>query len=438
MKEVKTITAAETAAEASAVYAQYSKDLKVGTQTWKIPLDDIYIEDDWNDRSNFDDIPELADGIMATKGTEPIYVRAQKNKRYIVVAGERRYRSYVELKRRVEAGELVHEEWMDHMAAFVVSSYMSRTELMGLKLTENNSKPFEPVEEAMAYKKLLDSGCSQADIARMMGKNRMHVSNRIALSNISGVEKELVAEKFISATEWVKLYKLVPELVKRVNYLIDKKKDCDSIEDVEDDIRDTYSQDGLDKLQAAANEGDKPPVPETEPDAEESDPEEGEPDERDPKAEPFQPEQQWDREKTQKMMDELDKDRTDNAGGGLSELMGKPKTGLSALLDKSTEAPYIEPPLEPAKKKGFTAKDFVSDDVGSTLGDQTPETGTVEQTLKDIALSLRMIERHCKGDSKISDHTFIIEKKLRYLQKISRETMMGKLTGASAPGPDEN
>ena len=117
-------------------------------------------------RTHFDEnaLEELAASIAARGVIQPIIVRAYKNGRYQLVAGERRWRA-AQKARLHEIPALVRE--------------LDEREVMALALIENiQREDLNPVEEARAYHKLSDSeGLTQAEISRMVDKSRSHVAN---------------------------------------------------------------------------------------------------------------------------------------------------------------------------------------------------------------------------------------------------------------------
>jgi ParB-like chromosome segregation protein Spo0J len=296
------------------------------------------------------------------------------------------------------------------MYAFNNSREMNTVDRMVKKLTTNNGKHFEAYEEAMAYKKLMDEGLSQADIAKRVGKNRMHVSNRIVLSTITAIEKDFVESKLISVTEWVKLAKKETDLVKRVNLLVVAAEIGEEITDIEKFIAEYGNKKGV-KTDDERFAQDKAP---------------------DPNAPVIVDDIQGieNGEYTPKPGDNLP---TSNAAALTEEKPKEPvdprqENGLAALLKNSSIAPAEDPDMKP-KKKGFTASELISDEVGKTLGDQEPETGTVKETLKEVAVLIKALDRIIKSDSKMSDLTFKMDKKIRYLQGIANKSMLGALSG---------
>ena len=121
-------------------------------------------------RKKFDDksIKQLAQSIDEKGLISPITVRQIGNK-YIIVAGERRYKAHILLKKK-------------RILAYVIDA-KSNEDVMYMALIENiQREDLNPLEEAKAYhflKESLDS--SITEIAKTVGKSRPAVSNSLRL-----------------------------------------------------------------------------------------------------------------------------------------------------------------------------------------------------------------------------------------------------------------
>jgi len=132
-------------------------------------------------RTRFADenLDELAASIRANGVVQPIVVRP-KGSRYEIVAGERRWRASQRAElRRIPA--VVRE--------------VSDEKMLELALVENiQRQELNPIEEAIAYKRLVDSlGLVQEEIAERVGKSRNVVATSMRLLRLPGeVQRELV------------------------------------------------------------------------------------------------------------------------------------------------------------------------------------------------------------------------------------------------------
>jgi ParB family chromosome partitioning protein len=135
-------------------------------------------------RTRFADenIDELAASIRVNGVVQPIVVR-RKGERYEIVAGERRWRASQKAeKRRIPA--VVRE--------------VSDEKMLELALVENiQRQELNPIEEAIAYKRLIDTlGLVQDEVAERVGKSRTVVATSIRLLKLAGeVQREIVEGK---------------------------------------------------------------------------------------------------------------------------------------------------------------------------------------------------------------------------------------------------
>jgi ParB family transcriptional regulator, chromosome partitioning protein len=121
-------------------------------------------------RKNFsrEALQELADSIRSRGVLQPILVEETESGDYLVIAGERRFRA---------AGIAGLSE-----VPVIVRSF-SEEEKLEIALIENiQREDLNPVEEALAYRALMDaSHASQDEIAGRLGKNRSTIANSVRL-----------------------------------------------------------------------------------------------------------------------------------------------------------------------------------------------------------------------------------------------------------------
>ena len=135
-------------------------------------------------RQRFDDdaLDDLVKSIKETGILQPIVVRrsdADDVDHYIIVAGERRYRA---------AGRA----GLSHIP--VLLKDIASEEALEIALVENiQREDLDPIEEALAYKRLLDSRAyTQTILARRLGKNRSTITNTLRLLKLTPAEQNAV------------------------------------------------------------------------------------------------------------------------------------------------------------------------------------------------------------------------------------------------------
>lgn len=156
----------------------------------RLSVQDIYTPDT-NPRKHFDDaaLDELARSLKEKGQIEPVVVRLKPHKkgpRYELVVGERRWRA------AVRAG-------LDLLA--VVREY-SDEEALEIQLIENlHRKDLTPLEEAIGYRRLIDSNPdkhSAMSIAGRIGMSVAYVWDLLSLNNLIPEAKLLLEEQRIS------------------------------------------------------------------------------------------------------------------------------------------------------------------------------------------------------------------------------------------------
>ena len=137
-------------------------------------------------RKNFDEtaLRELADSISLHGVIMPIVVN-KKNNKYMIIAGERRWRaSKLAGKKTVPA---------------IVKDYTER-QVKEISLIENlQREDLNPIEAANAMKQLMEEyGITQEDLAERIGKSRSAVANTLRLLTLDEIVIELVANGSLS------------------------------------------------------------------------------------------------------------------------------------------------------------------------------------------------------------------------------------------------
>ena len=134
---------------------------------------------------NKDALEELAASIKEHGLIPPIIVQ-KKDGYYEIVAGERRWR----------AAKLAGIKEVP----VIIKDYSSQ-ELMEISLIENiQRQDLNPIEEAMAYKRLMDEyGLIQDDVAKKVSKSRSAITNSMRLLKLSDEVKEMLINEQLSS-----------------------------------------------------------------------------------------------------------------------------------------------------------------------------------------------------------------------------------------------
>ena len=137
-------------------------------------------------RKDFDEdaLMELADSIKQFGILQPLLVQ-QKKDYYEIIAGERRWR----------AAKLAGLKEVP----IIVKNYTDQ-EIVEISLIENIQREnLNPIEEAMAYKRLLEEfNLKQDEVAERVSKSRTAVTNSMRLLKLSDRVQQLIVDDMIS------------------------------------------------------------------------------------------------------------------------------------------------------------------------------------------------------------------------------------------------
>ena len=151
----------------------------------EIPLSELR-SNPYQPRKNFDDnaLQELANSIKEHGVFQPIIAK-KSIKGYEIIAGERR------VKASILAGETT--------IPAIIRDF-SDQDMMEIALLENLQREnLNALEEAMAYKKLLDElHLTQESLAERLGKSRSHITNMLGLLTLPEEVKDMIMDGKIS------------------------------------------------------------------------------------------------------------------------------------------------------------------------------------------------------------------------------------------------
>ena len=165
------------------VEAKKEAEEKAGVQTMKI--NEVEPNRD-QPRKNFDEdaLLELSDSIKQFGVLQPLLVRKRKDY-YEIIAGERRWRA-AKLA-GVKEVPVIEKEYTDQ-------------EILEIGLIENIQREnLNPIEEAIAYKRLLEEfKLKQDEVAERVSKSRTAVTNSMRLLKLSDKVQQMIIDDMIS------------------------------------------------------------------------------------------------------------------------------------------------------------------------------------------------------------------------------------------------
>mgnify|MGYP001275695440 CR=1 FL=1 len=143
--------------------------------------------DEKQPRKSFDPekIAELAESIKAHGIIQPLILRKYMEDQYIIVAGERRWR----------AAKMAGLKEIP-----VVIMELSDRDILEISLIENiQRQDLNPIEEALAYRKLLnDFKITQDELSKRIGKSRVTITNTMRLTNLDDRVQQYIIESIIT------------------------------------------------------------------------------------------------------------------------------------------------------------------------------------------------------------------------------------------------
>ena len=174
-------------------------------------------------RKSFDSekIAELTESIKTHGIIQPLILRKIDNDQYIIVAGERRWR----------AAKIAG---LKEVPAIIMD--LTESEILEISLIENiQRQDLNPIEEAIAYKKLIDDfKMTHEELSKRIGKSRTSITNTMRLINLDDRVQQYIIEGVISeghgrALLGIKDFEIQYELAQQV---IDEKLSVRELEKI--------------------------------------------------------------------------------------------------------------------------------------------------------------------------------------------------------------
>jgi len=176
-----------------------------------VPLDRV-VPNPNQPRRSFDEIKqkELTANIKEHGLLQPILVVPTGDGMLLIVAGERRYRACRDL---------------GHETIEVVILEPGKHDSEVLALVENVQRVgLTPIEEADAYAALIEKkGLKQKDVAKLIGKSQVYVSERLALLKLPEKTRDMVLQGQLSFSH-AKLLMKSPEADKLAEHAVQTKQ----------------------------------------------------------------------------------------------------------------------------------------------------------------------------------------------------------------------
>lgn len=179
------------------------KDMGTRKEFYSIDPRKLQIKDGWNSRdfsdpANIEHVEMLAKSIAEVGVREPLKVNMEGDIAY-VTNGECRYRAVmllIELGVEIKAVPVMAEDKHANEADRLFTQFIS-----------NSGKPFGPIENARLFKRLVDMGWAQKDIAGKSGMTGGRISQILELNTLPVSLQQLIIEGKASANMVLQVFK---------------------------------------------------------------------------------------------------------------------------------------------------------------------------------------------------------------------------------------
>ena len=164
---------------------------------WIVTPDEIEIENGFNARFNYGNLDELMNSIIENGLKIPL--KGVKNgEKFILTDGHRRFKAI----------QLAYEKgYTDIKIILSPEAKQSQEERVLSMITYNSGKPFEMLEEADIYQRLINWGWKPNEIARKVGKSGQFIRDCISLMSVSTTLKNQIKKGLISGSAVVEMLK---------------------------------------------------------------------------------------------------------------------------------------------------------------------------------------------------------------------------------------
>lgn len=166
-----------------------------------IPLKSILVDEN-QPRKFFDEpaLQELTDSVKENGVIQPILVRPAGKDKYKLVCGERRF----------QASNRVMTAYKDRNSIPAVIRELTDEQALELQIVENlQRKDVHPIEEAVAFKSLLDhKQFSVLEIAARVGKSDFYVRQRLKLNDLTDGWQKAFFANHITLKEAMMIFQL--------------------------------------------------------------------------------------------------------------------------------------------------------------------------------------------------------------------------------------
>lgn len=178
------------------------RELSIGqSELYKVNPKSIIIQEGFNPREDFnvEKLEELKDSIIENGVLVPLRVKINAEKQFILIDGERRLRAVLQA---INEGHQIVS-----VPVIIERKTMTELEQLLLALNTNTGEQLSAIEEANAYKRLMNYGLEIKDISKKLGRAESRIKTRLLLIDSSKEVKEALNNKDISVHDAITIIK---------------------------------------------------------------------------------------------------------------------------------------------------------------------------------------------------------------------------------------
>lgn len=174
------------------------KDIAVGrSDVFRIPVEDILIKEGWNVRDmtlpeNIDHVEELAKSIAEVGQKEPIKVYLEGDKVYVSNGHSRRL--------AVDIARKKYKADIKSMLCMVEAKNENEADRTFTMIVSNQGKPLTPLEMGAVFKRLVEFGWTEKEIASKAGFSGQRVRDLLQLQGASPEIQKMIKTGKVTAT----------------------------------------------------------------------------------------------------------------------------------------------------------------------------------------------------------------------------------------------
>lgn len=157
-------------------------------------------EENFNTRFELGNIDELAESIKENGVKKPLLgFKVTGQDKYVLTDGHRRF---VAIQKIIAEATAAGKDIPDSIKQVpIITDKETRIVERTINIIlSNDGMPLNPVELATSYKRLIDNGMTQMQIAKKIGKSQAHVATTLRLVNVSETTKQAIVSGKVSVS----------------------------------------------------------------------------------------------------------------------------------------------------------------------------------------------------------------------------------------------